>query len=247
MTTHQFSSTDHAYIANQSDETIQQGDTLLVVSEGVVGLAGAWPTAVTVYAGELHEVGGNPTHEVEDAGWDPSEVEHAVAVADQHGFPVAEWARDFIAAGCQSTLPFSWLIRFDVAPQWVADGFSLTDGRALNMLGLEVSGACMSTELAASVLSAPRPQRIAQEQGYETDDSRLPTVIGELLAGSPRAVPGEALVERALISAVTLLDSVAFISTEGDTTEVIEQLTQALALLRGETPIADIKWQPTPE
>ena len=30
--------------------------------------------------------------------------------------------------------PYSWVVRFDVAPQWVADGFIMTDTTALEML-----------------------------------------------------------------------------------------------------------------
>lgn len=30
--------------------------------------------------------------------------------------------------------PYTWIVRFDVAPEWVADGFNLTDERALLLL-----------------------------------------------------------------------------------------------------------------
>lgn len=53
------------------------------------------------------------------------------------------------------TAPYSWIVRFDVAPEWVADGFVFSDQRALEMLGADLSSACMSTELAAAVLAAP--------------------------------------------------------------------------------------------
>ena len=54
MAIHQFRSTGDAYDACQCDDTIQDGDTLVIMSEGVVGIADTWPVAVTVAAGKLH-------------------------------------------------------------------------------------------------------------------------------------------------------------------------------------------------
>lgn len=53
---HEFDSTIEAYGASQTDDTIVDGDVLVVRSEQVVGiLLEAWPTAVTVAQGAFHE------------------------------------------------------------------------------------------------------------------------------------------------------------------------------------------------
>lgn len=82
--------------------------------------------------------------------------------------------------------PFTWIVRFDVAPEWVADGFSLCDERALEMLSRETSG-CMSTELAARVIAAPAPGRIVAEQGYPKQGARTAAEIQSLVSGAPHA------------------------------------------------------------
>ena len=54
MTIHHFGSTREAYAACQCDEDVRKGDTLIIASEQVIGLADTWPIAVTDKAGELH-------------------------------------------------------------------------------------------------------------------------------------------------------------------------------------------------
>ena len=49
-----FESTGDAYDACQCDESVRDGDILLIVSEGVVGIADTWPVAVTEKHGNLH-------------------------------------------------------------------------------------------------------------------------------------------------------------------------------------------------
>lgn len=56
QTTHHFSSTQEAYDACQCDDTVKNGDILVIASERVVGIADTWPFAVTEPAGELHQV-----------------------------------------------------------------------------------------------------------------------------------------------------------------------------------------------
>ncbi len=53
---HAFASTGNAYDAVQTDETIAAGDTLLILEEGVVGVAMTWPFAITAEVGKLHAV-----------------------------------------------------------------------------------------------------------------------------------------------------------------------------------------------
>ncbi|EPG9350439.1 hypothetical protein ACKU3Z_031810 [Pseudomonas aeruginosa] len=91
--THTFNSTGDAYDATQCDEDVLGGHALLVLEEGVVGLSWTWPVAVTTASGELHEMGDDPAKVIADAGWTIPQIQHAVALADEHQFPVANWAR----------------------------------------------------------------------------------------------------------------------------------------------------------
>jgi len=49
-----FSDTVEAYDACNCDSEVKTGDTILIPSEGVVGLAWTWPVAVTTTCGSLH-------------------------------------------------------------------------------------------------------------------------------------------------------------------------------------------------
>ena len=52
-----YQSTSDAYDACMTGEdNVSHGDTLLIPSEGVVGLCETWPVAVTQEAGALHQV-----------------------------------------------------------------------------------------------------------------------------------------------------------------------------------------------
>ena len=53
---HHFSSTGEAYDACQCDTRIRNGDILIVKDEQVVGVADAWPVAVTRHQGKLHGI-----------------------------------------------------------------------------------------------------------------------------------------------------------------------------------------------
>ena len=55
ITTHRFDSTGDAYDVVNSDDSIRDGDVLVVEGERVVGIAvSAWPTAITVERGAFH-------------------------------------------------------------------------------------------------------------------------------------------------------------------------------------------------
>lgn len=118
--------------------------------------------------------------------------------------------------------PFSWIVRFTVSPEWVADGFSISDDRALSMLSSDLSYA-NSEELSATVLEAPSAIHIANVQGYTKDNGG--SVVRELIKSTPEA--GKSI-RSAIIAARDLLDSVAFVSEEGDTALVLEKLNAAL-------------------
>lgn len=152
------------------------------------------------------------------------------------------------------TKPFAWIVRFDVAPEWVADGFNLSDERALTMLGRTLGMACMSTELAARVLAAPSALRIVREQGYTKEHPQAGKEVAGVLDGAPYAYADvkkrsdAVTLDKAISDAIKLLDSVAFVRNEKDNTgAVLSQLRDARAMLRGDDPISDIEWQPTPE
>lgn len=51
---HEFHSTRGAYDDCQCNEEIKTGDFLLIKSEGVIGVAGCWPWAITEAYGQLH-------------------------------------------------------------------------------------------------------------------------------------------------------------------------------------------------
>lgn len=120
--------------------------------------------------------------------------------------------------------PFTWIVRFTVAPLWVQDGFSISDERALQMLANTI-GFGSADELQAKVLEAPSALQIARMQGYAPEHGGR--VVRELLAGVGRT----GVVHNALIRARDLLNSVAFVATEGDTSGPLERINEALALI----------------
>lgn len=82
---HGFETTGNAYDACQCDEAIAKGDTLIVLSEGVVGIAWAWPIAVTAAHGVLHRVKDEPVASLADLattfGMTEDDLAHAVILA----------------------------------------------------------------------------------------------------------------------------------------------------------------------
>lgn len=79
MTIHECRSSEEAYDLAQG---LPKGDILLIESEGVVGISWAWPIAITVENGELHEtVDDNPTKFLKGEGLASNLVEaHALAL-----------------------------------------------------------------------------------------------------------------------------------------------------------------------
>jgi hypothetical protein len=63
---HGFATSGNAYDACQCDEAITKGDTLLVLPEGVIGIAWTWPIAVTAACGALHRVKDEPKSSLAD-------------------------------------------------------------------------------------------------------------------------------------------------------------------------------------
>jgi len=84
---HVYESTGEAYDDCQCNPLIGSGDTLIIESEHVVGLAWAWPIAVTQAAGKLHQVtaGSNLVNDF-DQSFSDAQVREAVAEAVKRGF-----------------------------------------------------------------------------------------------------------------------------------------------------------------
>jgi hypothetical protein len=53
---HRFDSSRDAYDACQCCEGVNDGDVLIIASEGVIGIADTWPFAMTQAHGSLHQV-----------------------------------------------------------------------------------------------------------------------------------------------------------------------------------------------
>ena len=89
---HAFATTGNAYDACQTDEAIETGHTLIILAEGVVALAGAWPIAVTAAGGVLHSVIGKEDDTLDglDAnfGLTADDIVTAVTIARAFGFPI---------------------------------------------------------------------------------------------------------------------------------------------------------------
>ena len=99
---HAFASTANAYDAVQTDETIAAGDTLLILDEGIVGVAMTWPFAITAEPGKLHAVC------APGAGESLGHIERALDVPDGSIARACRLARtlDFaIDAGLVALLP----------------------------------------------------------------------------------------------------------------------------------------------
>lgn len=61
---------------------------------------------------------------------------------------------------------FKWIVEFEVSETWVADGFNLTQERALDMLSNDLGWADIGTELSAKIIKSPNIEEIAKVQGY---------------------------------------------------------------------------------
>lgn len=134
--------------------------------------------------------------------------------------------------------PFTYIVRFDIAPAWTADGFVMDDEAANNMLSETLGYACSVTELAAKVLVSPEVSRIADAQGYKSGE-----IEDEVKANSPLAY-SDSSVLTTIIEAIELIDSVAFVREETDNSgDVLAKLRNARDLLNGTEPVSAIEWQ----
>ena len=91
--TPEFDSSGQAYDRCNSDEHMHTGRVFIVESEKIVGIAWAWPIAVTQESGQLH------TSTTDPRSWDDepaisASVETAINLAKSKGWPLAPWAQE---------------------------------------------------------------------------------------------------------------------------------------------------------
>jgi hypothetical protein len=98
---HGFASTGNAYDANQTDDRIRAGDTLLILPEAVVGIAHCWPFAVTAATGHLHGIKPKPGDMLAAFAASFSitteDIETAVTLALALGLPIDPAVTDLLA------------------------------------------------------------------------------------------------------------------------------------------------------
>lgn len=140
--------------------------------------------------------------------------------------------------------PFSWLVRLDVAPIWVADGFFLDNQGALDMLAEHLSYADVNVELGAVVVAAPDPRRIVNTMGWESNVAKE----AEIRAGSPLAYPESGKqssnIASTLIDAIALIGDPALGGVDAERrATMLTHLRSALALVDGTQSIVDFEWQ----
>lgn len=92
-----FDTTGDAYDAVQTHDEIKTGDTLLIPSEQIVGLAYTWPVAVTAQVGKLHTVASGPIAKL-DAG-----------IGDKTGKPV--FTEEQVEFAQELARSFGWAVR----------------------------------------------------------------------------------------------------------------------------------------
>lgn len=138
--------------------------------------------------------------------------------------------------------PFTWIIRMDVHPQWVADGGTISDADAIDMLSQRFGWADVNNELAACVLSAPGATRIAHEQGWNQNtkysSEGRKQVRAELEREAPVAYsPTRFSIERHVRD---LLAQAERINDDA----LVEGLTILKDVIAGNTPVSDINHLP---
>ncbi len=133
--------------------------------------------------------------------------------------------------------PFTFIIRFDVAPWLIADGISMSDASALLMAGSMLIDAT-DEDLAVSVLSAPSPERILVEQDFTPAHRYFDSNRSEIIKGSPLAYSDENIANT-VTSAINLLSD----PRDGHIATAIEKLRFVQRILSGDEPISNNAWE----
>lgn len=134
--------------------------------------------------------------------------------------------------------PFTWIVRLDVHPMWVADGGTITDLDALDMLSTHFGNACMNTELAACVLAGPSATRIAHEQGYNGTSELHINARRSLDADLSREAP--IAYSRDRVSLLSAVRYIRFVSLETGRKDLAAQAQQVIRALNGRDAIGDL-------
>lgn len=134
--------------------------------------------------------------------------------------------------------PYTFIVRLDVAPLWMADGFCMTDADALEMLAKMLPHACQDTELAAQVLVAPDVGRISKEQGFGvyTSERQQHDHHDQLRERSPVAYDEKDGIVPVLTRLQGMFERQGLPGFAGDLGAIIDKLT-------GVDAISDIEWQ----
>ena len=124
---------------------------------------------------------------------------------------------------------YTWIVRFDVVPEWVADGFVIDDERANDMLQTALPMAAEQHEIRAAVIGAPCPYDIAREQGYIQHPDELRCNAPLASHADPRNV--DQAIERA-IAFIGAIDHDPMIADMHKAS--LAELRAALAMIRGD-------------
>jgi hypothetical protein len=99
---HAFRTTGNAYDAVQCDDSVQNGDILLILDEGVVGLAHTWPMAITAQSGHLHAIAPDAHATLAaiaaDFAFEIDALDYAIRLAGALGFPLCPATAAHVAA-----------------------------------------------------------------------------------------------------------------------------------------------------
>ena len=91
-----FDNSGYAYDRCNWDESMMTGRIFTVESEQIVGIAWAWPVAVTQAHGKLHTTTLDPRQWGDDGFGEPkvaASVEAALNLAREKGWALADWAQ----------------------------------------------------------------------------------------------------------------------------------------------------------
>lgn len=131
---------------------------------------------------------------------------------------------------------YTWIVRFDVAPEWVADGFYISDARANDMLATALPVAAEQHEIRAAVIAAPYEGDIAREQGYVRCMPNTQMIMHEIRDASPIAY--DACIVRSISRAIDFMSAYRVRRME-IRDECIRELTEVLNLISGASDLPD--------
>lgn len=130
---------------------------------------------------------------------------------------------------------YTWIVRFDVAAERVAEGFTLTDEIANDLLDSALPFS-YEHEIRAAVIAAPSPVDIAREQGYGMESRSAALRKSDIRDASPIAY--DACIVRSISRAIDFMSAYRVRRME-IRDECIRELTEALGLISGEFGLPD--------